>query len=217
MSDAFYDILYTLGYPAFWVSSSPTVLRAELTRRSGPFILAANHQSPYDIPLLMRHCAGRIDFVSIVEVFRNPFVAWLYGSMNAFPLDRSRPDPHTVRIVLDRLKRGRVVGMFPEGRFSRGQDSVVHSRRIRPGIGRIAQLANVPIVPCVLINSQAYSRFWSWLPFRHTRYGIAFGPAIEPSEDVDGVERNLVDQFVALHTELTSAMGLPLLPTASGP
>src|SRR4051794_12787212 len=99
------------------MSSTPTVLNAEVTRRAGPYILAANHQTPYDVPLLMRHTARNVDFVSIVEVFKNPFIHWFYGSMNAFPLDRSKPDAPTIRVILDRLSRGRVVGMFPEGRL----------------------------------------------------------------------------------------------------
>src|SRR5688572_6064556 len=101
----------------FWVSSRPTVMGIEHARRDGPFIVASNHLSPYDVALLMRHSPRRLDFVSIVEVFRHPLMAWFYSNMNAFPLDRHRGDPKTVRIILDRLERGRVVAMFPEGRI----------------------------------------------------------------------------------------------------
>jgi 1-acyl-sn-glycerol-3-phosphate acyltransferase len=203
MSDGFYRTLVRLGRPAFWSSSRPTVINAGITNRPGPFLLAANHTSPYDIPILMRHCHRRIDFVSITEVFRNPFTAWLYGNMNAFPLERSRPDAPAVRTILDRLERGRVVGMFPEGGFRRGEASVVHSRQIRPGIGRIAMLATVPIIPCAIIGSEQYSRPTSWLPLRRVRYGVAFGEAIEPSDDA---EERLVDALVNLHRTLRVEM-----------
>src|SRR5438045_3002539 len=112
MGDAFYRFVVLTGRMPFWISSRPVVLHAERARRAGPFILAANHTSPYDVPLLMRHTPRRLDFVSIIEVFRNPLVAWFYSHMNAFPVDRSRRDPATVRIILDRLARGRVVAMF---------------------------------------------------------------------------------------------------------
>jgi 1-acyl-sn-glycerol-3-phosphate acyltransferase len=56
-----------------------------------------------------------LDFVSITEIFRKPLVAWFMSRMNAFPLDRSRVDSGTTRIILDRLKRGRTIVMFPEG------------------------------------------------------------------------------------------------------
>lgn len=206
MGDLFYNTVWTIGRPAFWTSSSPVVIGAEKTRRDGAYILASNHESPYDVPLLMCHCARPIDFVSITEVFQNPLVAWFYGSMNAFPLDRSRRDVHTLRIILDRLARGRVVGMFPEGRLQPGEHSLVHTRRIRPGIGRIAKLANVPIMPCFVMNSQAYTRFASWLPLRATRYGIIFGDPIQPNDDPDITERTLVETLLKRREHLVGLM-----------
>lgn len=210
MSDAFYNLVWYTCAPAFLVSGKPIVLGRQHVEREGAFILAANHQSPYDVPLLMLHVRRKIDFVSIVEVFRKPLVGWFYGSLNAFPLDRGRADSKTVRIILDRLARGRVVGMFAEGRFRKGQDSVVHSRQIKRGIGRIAQLANVPIVPCVIVGSERYAKPKSWLPLRRTRYGIAFGEAIEPTGDETEIEVRLVDQFVSLHQQLSEQSDLTI-------
>ncbi len=206
MSDLFYQIIRTLGTPAFWVSSSPVVLGLENLPRQGPFILAASHTSPYDVPLLIRHSPRPLDFVSIVEVFRNPLVAWFYGSLNAFPLDRGRADSKTVRVILDRLGRGRVVAMFPEGGFRRGADSVFVSRKIKPGTARLAAIAAVPIVPCVIINSEAYSRIASWLPLRRTRYGLIFGPPLAARDDPALVESMLVDALLALHDRLTQEL-----------
>jgi 1-acyl-sn-glycerol-3-phosphate acyltransferase len=211
MSDAFYKVIRFLGRPAFWNNSVPTVLGATNMRRDGAFIVAATHSSPYDIPLLMRHVPRPLDFVSITEVFKDPFVAWLYGSMNAFPLERSRPDAPTVRIILDRLKRARVVAMFPEGGFRKGTDSVVYTHKINPGVGRIAQLSGAPVVPCVIVNSGVYSKFHSWLPMNGTRYGIAFGDPIFPARNEPGViESKLVDALVSLHAELTRRMSTRL-------
>jgi len=206
VSDLFYQIIRTLGTPAFWVSSSPVVLGLENLPRQGPFILAASHTSPYDVPLLIRHSPRPLDFVSIVEVFRNPLVAWFYGSLNAFPLDRGRADSKTVRVILDRLGRGRVVAMFPEGGFRRGADSVFVSRKIKPGTARLAAIAAVPIVPCVIINSEAYSRIASWLPLRRTRYGLIFGPPLAARDDPALVESMLVDALLALHDRLTQEL-----------
>ncbi|MBC8108453.1 MAG: 1-acyl-sn-glycerol-3-phosphate acyltransferase [Anaerolineae bacterium] len=206
MGDLYYNTVWTICRPAFWTSSSPIVIGAEKIRRPGAYILASNHESPYDVPLLMSHCARNIDFVSITEVFRKPLIAWFYGSMNAFPLDRSRPDSNALRIILDRLERGRVVGMFPEGRLRSGEHALVHTRKIRPGVGRIAKLANVPIIPCIVINSKAYTRLTSWLPFRHTRYGVMFGDPIEPNDDPDVTEQNLVEAMLKLHDDLSTML-----------
>ena len=202
----FYRVVRLLGSPAFWVSGSPVVLGAHHVPTEGACIIAATHQSPYDIPLLIRHSRRMLDFVSIVEVFRNPLLGWFYGSLNAFPLDRSRPDGGAVRVILNRLGKGRVVAMFPEGGFRKGTESVVHTRRIRKGIGRIARLSGAPIVPCVVINSLAYGRLTSWLPLRRTRYGVIYGEPLCATEDPEVLEVKLVEAFVLLHRELSEAM-----------
>lgn len=206
MSDFFYQIVRTVGTPAFWISSSPVVVGIHHVSRPGPFIIAANHSSPYDVALLIRHCPRPLDFVSITEVFRNPLVAWFYGSLNAFPLDRGRADSKAVRVILDRLSRGRVVAMFPEGGLRRGPASVLVSRKIKPGVARLAALASVPIVPCVIVNSEAYSRVRSWLPLRRTRYTLSFGEPIAANGDPATVEAALVEAMVSLNERMVGAI-----------
>ena len=213
--DSFYRSIVLLGRFPFWISSRPLVLHAHRVPREGAFILASNHSSPYDVPLLMRHTPRRLDFVSITEVFANPLVAWFFSHMNAFPLDRSRRDPATVRIILDRLDRGRAVAMFPEGRIRAEVESIVHGGTFRPGAAGIARLAGVPIVPAVVIGSGRYSRFASWLPLRRTRYGVIFGEPIDVGADNDDVaERALADAYRSLYREFAAAMGRAALPAS---
>ena len=212
MPDAFYTFITFIGRRIFWLSERPTLLYIDRLSRPGPFIIAANHQSPYDVALLMRHSPRHLDFVSIKEVFAKPLLGWFYGHMNAFPLDRSRPDGPTVRTILDRLSHGRAVAMFPEGRLTKLQDSVVTGGRIRPGIARIAQLAGAPVIPVAIYNSEAYSRPKAWLPLRRTRYGIHVGEPLtipsdlEKAEAAKLLEEDLKSALIRLHAELRQAM-----------
>lgn len=206
MSDTFYKLVVLFGRFPFWVSSRPTVLHAGRARRDGAYILASNHLSPFDVPALMRSTPRMLDFVSVVEIFQRPFVGWFFSHMNAFPLDRSRQDTKTVRIVLDRLQRGRVVAMFPEGRVRKEPESVINGAPFRPGVARIAQLANVPIVPVIVLGSGQYKRRSNWLPLRRVRYGIAFGHPIE-AQDIAAAEMQLAQAYQDLHAELRAAMG----------
>ncbi len=207
MGRLFYNTIWTLGYPAFWTSANPVILHRERAKLAGGYILAANHTSPYDVPCLMATHPRVMDFVSITEVMNKPFVGWLFRNMGTFALDRSRRDPQAVRVILDRLDRGHVVTMFPEGRIPTREQSVLYGGAIRRGIGRIAQMANVPIVPCVILGTVAYRRFTSWLPLRRTIYAANFGEPISPtnaSDDPDGeqLEAKLVQSFHALFSEL---------------
>jgi 1-acyl-sn-glycerol-3-phosphate acyltransferase len=213
VSEAFYDVIRFVGRHVFWLTSRPLVLHAERLRRAGAFIVAANHQSPYDVPLLIRHAGRHLDFVSITEVFRNPFVAWFYGSMNAFPLDRARRDSLAVRTIIERLKKGRAIAMFPEGRLTPLKDSVVSGGRIRPGIGRIAQMTGAPVIPVAIVDSRVYGRVSAWLPIRRMRYGMLVGEPLVARADLDKaksarvLEEELKTALVRLYAELSAAMG----------
>jgi 1-acyl-sn-glycerol-3-phosphate acyltransferase len=208
VSNWFYNLVWCACWPAFGVSSSPIVLHRERGRRPGAYLLAANHLSPLDVPCIMKETHRQIDFISIVEVFRNPLIGWFYGHMGAFPLDRGRVDTGTTRTILDRLKHGRVVGIFPEGSVQTDETSVLYGGRMKPGVFRIAKLANVPIMPVVIIGTRAYHRLWSWLPVRRVRYGVNFGEPIEvrEGEDLPALEARLREAFRALHEELKGAM-----------
>jgi 1-acyl-sn-glycerol-3-phosphate acyltransferase len=207
LGDWYYNVVVFFGRHPFWLSSKPTILHLDRVPRDGAMLLASSHLSAYDVPLLMRHTPRKLDFVSITEMFVKPLVGWFFGNMNAFPLDRSRSDPKTVKIILERLSRGRAVAMFPEGRIRAVADSVIHGKPFRPGGARIARIANVPLVPVVVWNSIAYTRGRNWLPGARVRYGINYGDPITVRDEAEG-ERRLAEAYVALFEELADAMGL---------
>lgn len=202
MGDRFYKAVKSVGVFPFWVSSRPTILGLENVPRTGPFILAATHQSVFDVPLMIRHTPRMLDFVSITEVFAKPLVGWFYGNLNAFPLERSRADPATVRLILDRLERGRAVAMFPEGRLRPGAESVVVTGKIRPGVGRLAVMAKVPVVPCVVWNSAVYEKVGSWAPLKRARYGVSYGEPLSPVGEPSDLEAKLVGAMQAMNARL---------------
>ncbi|MEO6434274.1 MAG: lysophospholipid acyltransferase family protein [Tepidisphaeraceae bacterium] len=205
MSDTFYSWVVFLGQHAFRVTGDSVVLHADRIPRHGPFILASTHTSAYDVPVLMRASRRRLDFVSITELFRNRKVAWFFSNMNAFPLERNRADPATVRIILDRLERGRAVAMFPEGGIRSERESIVHGTKFRPGVARIARLAGVKIIPVVVWGTRQYEQLKSWLPIGQTRYGINFGKPMAIGDEAEG-ERMLAMAYRSLYGELRRAM-----------
>jgi 1-acyl-sn-glycerol-3-phosphate acyltransferase len=142
-------------------------------------------------------------------------VGFFYGSMNAFPLDRSRPDSPTVRVILDRLKRGRAVAMFPEGRLRTMETSVLTGGDFKPGVARIAQLAGAPVIPCAIVGTGAYTKVKSWLPVRGVRYGVNVGEPMRVRTDLEKHEaqqeflRRLRQAYLDLYAELRDNMQRP--------
>ena len=214
VSDAFYRLVRCMGRPAFARSSRPVLLHADRVPATGPVIVAANHLSPYDIPCLMGAIDRPLDFVSVVEMFRNPLVAWFFRNMNAFPLDRGRVDAGTTRIILDRLRRGRAVAMFPEGRIRQPGESMLVGGPVRLSVIRLARLAGSPIVPGVMLGTGVFSRASAWKPVGKTKYGAAFGYPIVVNGDQDeaaacaAAEMELMAAYRDLYAELSAASGL---------
>jgi 1-acyl-sn-glycerol-3-phosphate acyltransferase len=222
MSDAFYEFVCIVGRPIFRLSSTPTLLHLDRLRSfSGPLILAPNHLSPYDVPCLMAHSRRPLDFVSITELFQNRLSAWFLGSMNAFPLDRGRIDPVTTRRILMLLERGRIVAMFPEGRIRAAGESLLSGAVFKPSVLRLARLAGVPIMPCVVLGTGAYRRASAWLPLHRTRYAVGFGEPFtvreETPDDATASSQamaQLRQRYLELYDELRAASGLAVADPA---
>ena len=212
MSDATYRIVRLIGVPAFRVSASPVVLNHGRLPPRGPVLLAPNHLSHYDVPCLMAETRRNIDFVSVAEFLKVPGVGPLFRAMNCMFLDRGRADPATVKAAVDRLRQGRLVAMFPEGRIREWEDSVVHGHPFKPGVVRIAQLAGAPVVPCVVLGTAPYRRPTSWLPHRAIRYGINYGepmrlrPDLDPDAGRADLTQRLSAAYVSLYRELRAAL-----------
>jgi 1-acyl-sn-glycerol-3-phosphate acyltransferase len=183
VSERFYRAVRVVGRWAFRVASDPRILHAERAERPGAYLLAANHESVFDAPLLIAVNPRVIYWLSIREIFRNPFARWFLSSMNASPLDRSRVDTATVRTIVRHLRQGKVVGIFPEGGVKTGEDSALKQGSIHDGVCRLAMLARVPVLPCVVLGGGQFARWTRWAPGARTRWAVAFGEPIFPPEN----------------------------------
>src|SRR5436190_10552954 len=153
-------------------------VRRENTNRSDGFLLAANHISHFD-PFIISSVVGRkIDWMTMAEFFRSPTLGLLLRAVDAFPADRDRANRKTIRTAIERLKEGRIVGLFPEGGIRDGVRSLLEGAPLRPGASTLAQIAGVPILPCVIIGSDRLYSTKRWLPLRRAPVWIAFGNPI---------------------------------------
>ena len=208
MSEVFYKTIRLLGSAVFRIASRPLILHPERAAQPGAFLLAANHESPFDAALLIAATPRVIYWLSIVELFRHPFTRWFLSSMLAAPLDRSRADTTTVRIIARHLRAGRVVGLFPEGGVRTDNASVLASGLLKDGVARIAELARVPVLPCVVLGGRKFHRWTNWLPLFRTRWAVAFGEPIDipRSSDRESARRDfthaLEQALRRLHDEI---------------
>jgi len=183
------------------------VLGRENPNRGGGFLLASNHISHFDPFLIGLQVGRKIDWMTMAEFFRPPALGFFLRSIDAFPAERDRADLKTIRAAIDRLKSGRIVGIFPEGGIRDGARSLLEGAPLRPGTATLAQIADVPVVPCVILGTDRFYCKKQWLPFRRTPVWIAFGKPIsasaglQKSEARERIESELAATFRNLYSE----------------
>ncbi len=117
-----------------------------------PYILAGNHTSMLDIPLLICGIDDQIAFMSKEELFRNKIIATLFKKMHAFPVKRGQRDMQAMRQALTVLKDGDVLGIFPEGTRNKTSELL----EFQSGTEVLAKAARVPIVPFGIVGDYGY-------------------------------------------------------------
>ena len=110
----------------------------------GGYIVAANHQSYADPPLIAAIIRGKFSFMAKEELFKkNPFFTFIIKACGAFPVTRGSGDDAPLKLAEEKLKEGRIFVIFPEG--TRSKDGTIG--RVKSGIAVIAGQANAPILP----------------------------------------------------------------------
>src|SRR5947207_7732544 len=184
------------------------VLRAEKADCGGAFLLASNHISHFDPLIISGIVRRKIDWMAMAEFFPVPGLGHFLRAVDAFPAARDRADRKTIRTAIERLKNGRIVGVFPDGGMRDGARSLLEGASLRAGASTLAHMAGVPIVPCVILGSDRLYAKRSWLPLRRTPVWIAFGqpishfPELEKSVARARIEQELADGFQRLYAEL---------------
>lgn len=149
--------------------------------RSGPAVLAMNHESALDIPIAVIACPRPITFMAKRELFKSAFASWALRALGGFRVDRERFDLVAVRNGLAALARGHVLGMYPEG--TRAPGELLPFQR---GAAWMALRIGAPVVPCVVSGPEDGRR--AKRP-RRARPRVAFEEPIVVARVDDPVER----------------------------
>jgi 1-acyl-sn-glycerol-3-phosphate acyltransferase len=135
----------------------------------GGLIVASNHISFWDPPLVGTAVVRELHFLAKEELFRVPVLGPLIRSLNAIPIRRGVADLSGLAKAMDVLRAGRALLMFPEG--TRARDGEL--KAARPGVGMLAVATDACIVPAYISGSNEPGK---WL-FRRVRVRVSFGPA----------------------------------------
>ena len=114
--------------------------------KTGGVIVAANHASFLDIPLLGCAIRRRVVFLGRANLFPNRVLSLILQSLGWIPLKTNRLDRQAFGLALDHLRAGTPVVIFPEG--TRTEDG--HLQQGRPGIGYLVEESQCQVIPAYI-------------------------------------------------------------------
>ena len=169
LSRCFYYFNLMWAKALLMIISSRDIQGRENVPRKGALIVASNHLSNGDAPILTVAVPRRIAWMTKAEWFKTPIIGPLFRLAGMIPVRRGEADLKALRLSQKVLRNGGVLAMFPEG--TRGGDQGL--RAGEQGTALIALHTGAPIVPIAIWGTEHVK-----LPrdfFRRTHAHIRFG------------------------------------------
>lgn len=168
------NLSYRLGWTFFRVWYATyfrwRVFNPERVPETGAVILASNHASFLDPPLVGAGLKRGINYMARESLFRFPGIGALLRSWSAVPVDRDGGGAAGLKAILDRLLAGGGIILFPEG--TRTRDG--NLQPARSGIGLVVIKSAAPVVPVRVFGT--YAAYGRHIKFPHPkRIAVKYG------------------------------------------
>lgn len=144
----------------------------------GAAIIASNHVSNFDPPVVSISCPEPVHFLAKDSLFRKPVLGFIIKHLNSHPLSRAASDAQTFRLILNLLQDGHKVILFPEGQRSRDGQLLPIER----GLAFLTIKAKCRIQPVYLHGTYHAWPRGTGLPKLFGRITCVFGSPIEWDE-----------------------------------
>lgn len=135
--------------------SFPTKFIGKDNIPKGACIIASNHTSNADAPLLAVHTWEKKYYLAKKELFNNKLVGFFAKKWGGIPIDRAGNDVVAIKECLKVLKNGKKLVIFPEG--TRQNNENMELGEVKQGTAMLAIKAKVPVVPMFILNKP---KFW---------------------------------------------------------
>jgi 1-acyl-sn-glycerol-3-phosphate acyltransferase len=168
---------------------------------AGGAILVCNHTSSLDPVPLQAACPRLITWMMAREYGNLPLLRQFLREIEPIMVERSGRDMAATRAALRALERGKVLGVFPEGRIEPGRDLLP----FQTGIALLALKSRAPVYPAYLDGDQRQSGMIDAI-IRPHQITLAFGPAVdldygaEGREALEAATKKIRDAVAALAT-----------------
>ena len=136
----------------------------------GPLIIAANHLSNADPPVVVASSNRPLHSLAKEGLFKNPVSHWFFSRCHAHPVKEDQVERSALRWALRVLERDGALLVFPEGR--RSLTKGLHPAM--PGIGYLAFKSQAPVLPVAVTGTEHIPGYWR-IAFPFCEMNVRFG------------------------------------------
>ena len=192
----FYKILKVIFRFTFNLLFSPKVIGAENVPKEGAMIMAANHMSNWDPPLLACFMPRIVSYMAKEELFEHPIFGTAIRICHAFPVKRGAADRAAIKTAVQVLKGGHCLGLFPEGTRSR----TGKMRKAEAGVGLIAAMTGAPVVPAAILGTDKIFANGGFLPKLTILVGepMHFTGDRKDKEQLEAFSQSILDEIARM-------------------
>jgi 1-acyl-sn-glycerol-3-phosphate acyltransferase len=149
----------------------PKVFGLENLPDEGPALYVSNHLGDADLIIGFTFAPITAEPVAKIELYDINLLGWLLDSYGMIWVHRGQPDRRAIRVILEALDQGRIVGIAPEGRESL-TGSLEEGTR---GAAYLALKADVPIIPITFTGTENKRVFGNMKRLRRTDVSVKIG------------------------------------------
>lgn len=199
----FYVLLRIFLRAFFKIFFRARIVDASNVPLEGKIILAANHVSNWDPPVLATFLDRRVFYMAKEELFANKIFAAAITNLGAFPVKRGTADRNAIKRALALLKDGQCLGVFPEGTRSRTGEL----GKAEAGVALIAAMSKAPVVPAAIINTNKMFSSEKFFPRLTVVYGrpMKFEGSTKDKAALEKFSQSIMDEIAKLLDSARSA------------
>ena len=181
---------------------------------AGPCIIAAKHQSDWDIFAILPHTDGKPAYIAKRELIDIPFFGWAAQSIDTISIDRklgAQAIPRMLEEAREKIARGCRIVIYPEGT----RKAPLADPDYRQGVVRLYEALGVPVVP-VALNSGLYwgrNSLLIWPGTARATFLPAIAPGLDPASFASELKQRIERETTRLIAEAAEGgIARPLTP-----
>ncbi len=173
--------------------------------RTGGVLLISNHTAGLD-PMIIQASMQRPVRWMMAREYMLGALGWFWRRTHPIPVDRDKAQPAAARAAIDIIKRGQIVGVFPEGGIN---DTDQPLRPLSAGVAMIAQRSGAMIVPVHISGTpRVRSALKSYLRFSRSTVNFGKPFKLDPAMDRDACLELIRQSLLSIEKPQPKAAGV---------